>query len=379
MPENGENFVMWWPSWGSNYIQGTYDDYALGPMEVIDFVLRDAETKGATLSYTVWTHQYLRTGAHPWGDDRWQLNGFSDLTDIWGFFTEPEAKAWQENYYRYIIARWAHSPAIAMWQTITEINGTEANDQTDPWHEWVNRYFQENDPYRHPTTATMSGSVDWPTGHAEMDITQVHLYEFQEDPIEAAAQVADWTRLMWEREEKPNWIGEYGQRGQQFYPEMMHNSNWAALGAGASITPIEWNDLASYGHFDEAMGDDMARFATFVEEVPLASLAPEALAIAISDPEVRGWAVAGDNGGVAWVQDYALEGSSIEEIRADTTLREGVTLTLDPIVAGSWTVTPYDTWQGIWLDEISVSCPGGPCPVLLPPFSRDLALKLSRS
>jgi hypothetical protein len=160
---------------------------------------------------------------------------------------------------------------------------------------------------------------------------------------------------------------------------MMHNSNWAALGAGGSITPIEWNDLASYGHFDEAMGADMARFATFVEEVPLATDAPQALTVETSDPAVRGWAVVGENGGVAWAQDFALEGASIEQIRADTTVREDVALTLDPIAAGDWVITPYDTWQGIWLDEIPVSCPGGPCSIPVPPFSRDLALKLSRS
>ena len=53
MAETGENFVMWWPTWGSNFFQSTFDDYAAGPMEVIDFVLREAEAKGATLAYTI--------------------------------------------------------------------------------------------------------------------------------------------------------------------------------------------------------------------------------------------------------------------------------------------------------------------------------------
>lgn len=379
MPETGENFVMWWPTWGSNFIQASYDDYAAGPMEVIDFVLREAEEQGATVAYTIWTHQYLRTNSHPWGDDRWGLNGFSKLTDIDGFFVDEESLAWQENYYRYTIARWGYSPAIAMWQTVTEINGTESYQQTDPWHEHLNAYFQTHDPYRHPTTATMSGSVDWPSGHAVMDMPQMHLYEFSEDPIEAAAQVADWTRLMWQREEKPNWIGEYGERGQQYYPEMMHNANWAALGAGAALTPIEWNDRSAYGQFDEAMAGDMARFAGFVDETPLVAYDPEAATVVSSDPDVRGWAVVGENGGVAWAQDFALEGATMEEIRADTTTRAGVTVTLDPVPAGSWTVTPYDTWQGVWLDRSTLDCPGGPCAIQLPDFTRDLAFRLDRA
>ena len=378
MAETGENFVMWWPTWGSNFFQSTFDDYAAGPMEVIDFVLHEAEAKEATLAYTIWTHQYLRTNAHPWGDDRWGLNGFSKLTDIDGFFVDPESLAWQENYYRYTIARWGYSPAIAMWQTVTEINGTESYEQTDPWHQGLNAYFQENDPYRHPTTATKSGSVDWPTGHALMDIPQVHLYEFVEDPIEAASQVAEWTRLMWQREEKPNWIGEYGERGQQYYPEMMHHSNWAALGAGAATTPIEWNDRSAYGQFDDEMAADMARLAAFVEEVPLVRYDPVAVGVTSSQEQVRGWAVVGERGGVLWAQDFALEGHTIDEIRADQTLLTGVTMTLDPIPAGDWVITPYDTWQGVWLDPHQVECPGGPCPLPLPEFTRDVALALHR-
>ncbi|MEX1124738.1 MAG: DUF5060 domain-containing protein [Acidimicrobiia bacterium] len=379
MPEAGENYVMWWPSWVNNFVAQDYDDYAPAQMEIIDFILREAEANDVTVVYTIWTHQYLRTDNHAWGDGRWQHNGFRELTDIAGFFTDEESLAWQDNYYRYIIARWGYSPAIAMWQTITEIDGTESYDQTNPWHEKVNAYFQEHDPYRHPTTATMSGSVDWPEGHAVMDLPQVHLYEFLNDPIEAAAQLARWTELMWDGEEKPNWVGEYGERGQQSYPEMLHHSTWAALGAGAAMTPIEWNDGNAYGQFDDRMAADMARFATFIEEVPLVTYDPESVTVTSSDPEVRGWAVAGEAGGVLWVQDFALEGTSMDDIRADQTVRSGVSVTLDTLAGGTWTVSPYDTWAGVWLEPLTVDCPGDqPCGLTLPDFSRDLAFKLER-
>ncbi len=379
MKDFGENFVMWWPTWNNNITAEAYDDYSSAQAGVIDYILAETEAAGATLSFTIWTHQYLRTDNHPWGDSRWEQNGFNHLTDIDGFFTDPESLAWQENYYRYTIARWAHSPAIAMWQTITEINGTEAYEQTNPWHERLNAYFQDHDPYRHPTTATMSGSVDWPEGHAVMDMPQMHLYEFEGDPIRAADLVADWTTLMWDREEKPNWIGEYGDRGQQTYPEMMHNANWAALAAGAAMTPAEWNDGHGYGEFDQSMQEDMARFATFVEEVPLVTYDPDALLVSTSDPEVRGWGVAGEAGGLFWVQDFALEGASMDEIRADDTVRSGVVATIDSLAGGTWTVTPYDTWAGEWLEPFTVECPfDTPCVVALPDFHRDLAFKLSR-
>lgn len=379
MAESGENYEMWWPMWGSNYIQASYDNYAPAPMKTIDFVVREAEAHGVALVYTIWTHQFLRTRNHDWPDPSWTFNGFSHLTDIDGFFTDPEAWAWQENFYRYTIARWSHSPAILMWQTITEINGTESYEHTDPWHEKVNAYFQQYDPYQHPTTATMSGAVDWPEGHAVMDVPQVHLYHvFGENPIFDTSYFADWTSLMWEREEKPNWIGEYGVPLQRLYPEFMHFANWASLAAGAAATPIEWNDRRLFGVFDDEMKADMRRFADFIEEVPLVVYDPEKLPLRISNPEVRGWGLAGETGGVVWVQDFALDGVTIEEIRADQTVRSGVTVTVDGLAAGSWTLSPYDTWQGVWLDDIVVECSGTSCELPLPDFSSDVAIHLHR-
>jgi hypothetical protein len=379
MIEVGENYEMWWPMWGNNFIQDSYDNYSPAQMNVIDFVVRDAEAKGIALVYTIWGHQFLRTPAHDWPDERWNFNGFSELTDIAGFFTDAEAWAWQENYYRYILARWSYSPAILMWQTVTEVNGTESYDQTDPWHERVNAYYQTNDPYRHPTTATKSGAQDWPEGHAVMDVPQVHLYHvFGDNPIADTIHFADWTTLMWEREVKPNWIGEYGNRVQALYPEFMHHANWASLATGAAMTPTEWNDLNAFGSFDAEMRADMRRFADFVDRVPLAVYDPEKVRVDLDHPEVRGWGIAGNTGGVLWVQDHALDEATIEEIRADDTVREGLTATIADLTAGSWNVTPYDTWSGEWLDAYIVECPGGPCEIPLPGFHSDLAFHVAR-
>ncbi len=378
MIEAGENYEMWWPLWANNFIQNSYDDYALGPMQVIDYVVQQAEEKDIALVFTVWGHQFLRTGAHDWPDDRWRFNGFSHLVDdIADFFVDDEAWAWQENLYRYIVARWSYSPAIVMWQTITEINGTESYDQTDPWHERVNAWFQENDPFDHPTTATGSGNYDWPTGHAVMDVAQVHLYEvFVKDPVTDAATVAEWTRRMFDRVEKPNWVGEYGVRGQQHYPEMMHYSNWAALSAGSAMTPIEWNDGNAYNSFDEAMADDMRRFAAFVDEVPLVEMNPEAVDVATADPDTRAWGVVGQGGGVVWIQDASLEGESLD------VQREGRTVTGDFLSIalphdGPWIVRPYDTWTGEWLADATYTCGASEgCVIPLPDYHRDIALAI---
>lgn len=379
MSETGENYEMWWPMWGNNFLQASYDDYSAPQMGVIDYVVEEAEAAGVSLIYTIWGHQFLRSESHDWPDARWNFNGFSELTSLDEFFTDDEAWAWQENYYRYVIARWSYSPAIAMWQTVTEINGTEAYEHTDEWHERVNAYFQTNDPYRHPTTATKSGAQDWPQGHAVMDVPQVHLYHvFGDNPIADTLHFAEWTSLMWDRAAKPNWIGEYGNRVQALYPEFMHNANWVSLATGAALTPTEWNDGNAFSRFDDEMAEDMARFSQFVEHAPLAVFDPERVEISTNDEAVRGWGLAGQTGGFVWLQDHALEEASIDVIRSDQTLRE-VSVTVDSLTPGQWSVTPYLPWVGEWTEPIEVDCPSAQCTFEIPPFSKDIALLLTSS
>jgi hypothetical protein len=380
MVEAGENFVVWWPLYSMSPINSRYDNYSASNMNTIDAIVRDAEKKEIYLIFTIWDHPQLRAENHPWGRGNWaNNNGFRTLGDLPSFFSDAEAWAWQENLYRYIIARWGYSPAIGMWQTVSEINGTEAFDLTDAWHEKVNAYFINNDPYRHPTTASMSGDVDWTAGYEVMDAPQVHLYEFDEGAVQSAEVLRRWTHAMWDEQEKPNWVGEFGVPGTIEYPELFHNSIWSALAAGAAMTPAEWNSGGSWGRPTEEMKADMTRFIQFVETIPLAKLNPERIQLAFSDPEVRGWGVAGPEGGLFWAQDFALEGQPIAELRADETVRSGVQVEILGPLDGAYTITPYDTWQGVFLAPIPVTCAAGqPCVVELPDFRMDMAFRIEK-
>jgi hypothetical protein len=384
MKAAGENYVVWWPLYSMSPVNGSYDQYSVPNMKVIDLVVQDAQKKGIYLIFTIWDHPELRGAGHSWGAGRWETNGFSKLSDIDSFFTAGEPWAWQENLYRYIIARWGYSPAIGMWQTVSEINGTNAYDQTNPWHEKVNAYFVEHDPYRHPTTASMSGDVEWPEGHRAMDAPQVQLYDFsngeqQIDAVHAGWVLAHWTQLMWNIADKPNWVGEFGVTGDGYYPELFHNSIWGALAAGAAMTPAEWNSGGTWGEMTPAMQADIGRLAGFVEPIPLAELNPEPVRIVVSDPKVRGWGVAGRNGGLFWVQDFALESNSIEDVRRNGVVRRGVQAEIQGLGGGTFAVTPYDTWQGVWLESFIVQCTEGQmCLIPLPDFKADMAFQLDR-
>lgn len=383
MKEVGENYVVWWPLYSVSII-GSYDQYSAAKSETIDLIVKDAQKKGVFLIFTIWDHPELRAPGHSWGDGLWGNNGFSKLSSIDSFFTDAEPWVWQENFYRYLIARWGYSPAIGMWQTVSEINGTNAYDQTNPWHEKVSAYFVENDPYRHPTTASMSGDVPWPEGHRAMDAPQVHLYDFSNgelkvDAVHAAAVLAYWTELMWNIAEKPNWVGEFGVEGNVYYPELFHNSIWAALASGAAMTPAEWNSGGNWGRMTTPMNEDIARLGQFVEGIPLAELDPSILQIHSSDPQVRGWGVAGRDGGLFWIQDFSLEGKTINEARSGSVIRKGVQMEITGLTAGTFEIIPYDTWNGTWLESIIVQCTEGrSCLIPLPDFKADMAFKLER-
>jgi hypothetical protein len=145
------------------------------------------------------------------------------------------------------------------------------------------------------------------------------------------------------------------------------------------MTPAEWNSGGAWGTMTADMYADNGRLAAFVAGIPLARLDPSPLEVASPDPLLRGWGVAGADGGLFWVQDLTLQGRPIEEIRAEQTVRTGTRVELRGLAGGTYTVTPYDTWQGVYLDAFQVVCvDGNPCLLSLPDFTADMAFRLER-
>ena len=58
----------------------------------------------------------------------------------------------QKNFYRYLLARWGYSRAIAGWVAVVEIDGTTGyvlnSAQTTTWATKLKSYFVTNDLYR---------------------------------------------------------------------------------------------------------------------------------------------------------------------------------------------------------------------------------------
>ena len=380
MAEHGENVLVYWPVYSNPFFATRYDHYSLPDLKVIDLVVEDAARKSIYLVFTVWDHGLLRDSSHPWGNGLWEThNGFRALGSLDSFFTSAEAWAWQENLYRYFIARWGYSPAIGLWQTVSEIEGTNAGLHTDRWHARVNRYFVEHDPYRHPTTASKAGDAWWPAGYAEMDVTQMHSYNSKDDAVGTGSLIADWTQKMWQAQGKPNFIGEFGTNDERQHPALLHNGVWAGLAAGGALTPLEWNDSSAWGEMDDEMMDHMAHLATFIADLPLAYLDPVPLAITTGDSQVRAWGLLGEDdskaSGFLWIQDTAQPIGQ----PADRQVRQSVTVVVTGLAAGTYAVRPYDTWQGVYLEESRATAgESGRLTLAVPPFRNDLAIRLEQ-
>ncbi len=371
MVAHGENMLVYWTLYSNTFIATDYDRYSLPDLQVMDLVVEDAASKGIYLVFTVWNHDLLRDETHPWPREEWNtLNGFRKLGSLDEFFSGDEMWAWQENLYRYFIARWGYSRAVGTWLTVSEIEGTNAGAHTDSWHRRVNDYFVAHDAYRHPTTASMAGDAWWPAGYAVMDVAQMHTYNSQHDPVGIGPLIADWTQKMWQAEAKPNFMGEFGTNDERFHPELLHNGLWAGLAAGAAATPMEWNDNSAWGSMSGEMYAQMSHLATFVADLPLAHLDPAPLAVASGDKELPAWGLVSGDKRVAffWVQDLAPG-----ETRTD------VAVSIEGLLPGVYAVRPFDTWRGVYLDDVQVVADeAGRLTVTLPSFDRDIAVRLEQ-
>ena len=99
----------------------------------------------------------------------------------------------------------------------------------------------------------------------------------------------------------------------------------------------------------------------------------------VIEEQVRGWGIAGNDGGLFWVQDISKEGKPVSDVRDYQTIKSGVILELTGLPPGKYGIMPYDTWQGGFLGGFSIQCSEvQTCIVPLPDFKHDMAFKIFR-
>ncbi len=277
-------YAMWNISYGgyiSSYglIENDLGKYNQPKCGRIDEMIEMSEDRGLKVMFCFWPHDLFSNTvwAHIWDQNPYRL-----ICDVKDVYSDSLCWEYQKKQYRYLIARWGYSHSLAIWEIINEINGTDgwaAGRRTEAlnWVKKVHDYFQENDPYNHPTTASKSGGyTEYEPGlYAYCDIPNLHIYEYQGWPIKSQSNLP-WSSLhnfafaakrFWDSFPKPAIIGEadvfYQLQNMPHAPVAYHNAIWAAMTNGLAMIPVWWK----LDEIDVSLLDRMSYFSKFVSKI----------------------------------------------------------------------------------------------------------------
>ena len=307
----------------------TFYRYEQGRAAKVDRILQYAESNEVKLVFTIWTHDALRDfNYHTWRKNgSWQkafdwkdnepeefFNAFSRIDHPsmnQKFFHDPKYLRYQDQLYRYILARWGYSEAIGLWNLASEMYGTHANslkcvrwqdplyvtnksalvgldpyqnmdtnqvdgnDYTLSWITYIHHFFKANDPYGHPTTACNETDEYWDDGFAIVDVPQIHAYSESYSWVTPPIMIHKYHRHMHDGFNKPSFLGETGSwKWRTYQPDFLRACVWPALCSGAAVTPMMWTVPAFGQYCDPVMGpwlDEMADeaflFSRFVRDI----------------------------------------------------------------------------------------------------------------
>lgn len=339
---------------------GRYDQNICGRL---DELLEMCEERDMLLSLNLWFHSYLSETVWGGGNIRWHTNPYQQITPAKDFFRSELAWDFQEKLYRYFIARWGYSRSLALWFIVDEVNGTDGWISGDSlmaahWGKQVHEYFQQHDPYRHPTTGTRSGGIHqfWHEGYQIFDIAAREIYEAQGFPIIHTGTLdsadthpltysyqnyAQEIQKLWHGYEKPAIIAETGWDHTFYEPNMpgylalYHNALWVSLTTGAAMTPFWWAYSSRLN--DNLVTSQITSIRKFTDQIPfstLTNLSP----VEVYIPQGDGYAMSSDQLTFGWA------------VNANTDV-VGDTITISSLKDGDYKLKLYHTWRGQFLGE----------------------------
>ena len=276
MQNLGFNVYVYWNGTydrdgGNNLIEsmasglGHYDQGKCGR---IDNLINWSEARGLGMILVIWPHDYLCENMGGW-PAAWSKNPYNTITTSAAFYGDTNAWAYQAKMYRYIIARWGYSPALASWQTVDEISGTSGwrSNQAvaSAWNAKIAGYFQSNDPFKHPSNASHGNF--WDQGNQANDLPNTEIYGNY-----STSNIVSTVHKLWDGYEKPCIMGETGADRNG---EIAHRKIWAGLASGISITPLLWSFNQGWA---DVISSQYAPFEKFIAGINFAGLTSLALA-----------------------------------------------------------------------------------------------------
>jgi hypothetical protein len=298
MQSLGFNVYVYWNGtydWagGNNLIEsrasglGRYDQ---GKCSRIDDLINWSETRELGMILVVWPHDYLSENMHGW-PSAWSKNPYNTITTSAAFYGDTKAWDYQKKMYRYIIARWGYSPALAGWQTIDEISGTSGWKKNqavaNAWTAKITGFFQANDPFKHPTTAS-HGSF-WDRGNKVNDLSNTEIYGDY-----STSNIVSIIRQLWNGYDKPCIMGETGADRND---GIAHRKLWAGLASGISITPLLWSFNQGWSG---TLSSQYSPFEKFIADINFAGLTSLAQA-KVGVPDASAYGITSDQLTFGWI------------------------------------------------------------------------------
>jgi hypothetical protein len=366
-------FITPLETWASGL--GRYDQNICGRL---DELIGMCEERDMLLSLNLWFHSYLSETVWGGGNIRWYTNPYQQVTSCKDFYRSEAAWKYQEKLYRYFIARWGYSRALAIWFIIDEINGTDGWVSGDSlaasdWAKKVHTYFKTNDPYNHPTTGTRSGGIEefWHQGYQNLDLAGREIYEAQGFQINTTGTLdsasvnpltssysnyAQEIRKLWYGYEKPAIIGETGWDHTFFEPAMpgylaqYHNALWVSLTTGCAMTPFWW----AHSRFlnDNILTSQITGIRKFTDLIPFSRLSGIKPAIIKSTK--------GDAFGIQ--SNEVIFGLVVNP----TTDVANAVVKISSVANGKYKLMIYHTWRGVPVHEEDMTCNNGTLTITVP-------------
>ena len=348
---------------------GKYDQPKCGR---IDQIINWAEEKDLKAMFAIWPHDLLSNTV--WVH-QWHLNPYNSICSVEEFYSDLEAWEYQKKQYRYLIARWGYSRGLGIWEIVNEINGTDGWQNgyvadAEMWTQKVSNYLRENDPFKHPNTASQSGGKWWPNGYEVIDIANVHMYETQlfsahypSNPMRSSMYAYQYiTQKFFNDFEKPGIFGEAGyensyggyEPGGANYTSAYHNSLWVSWACGISATPIWWdynilsgNDLDQLLAFQSFISQNM-EYLDFAHKI----YEPIEVTSTVTDAFV----MASDTSAFGWIRQ--IDGISIS----------GISFTINGLEDLSYTINYFNTWTGELISSELLLVENGSGVAIIPPI-----------
>lgn len=396
----------------------------------MDHVLDAAERHGIRLNLCLVNHgQYSHVI-----DTEWQHNPFNaalggPLKSPAEFFTRAEAKAAHMNMLRYLVARYAHSPALLTWALFSELEFTDeyrpSLQRTDKgmpdlpaphiesWHAELAGFLKHADPWKHPVSTHFShpirgaGIFQVP----QIDIAMSNAYSAFDELARGRMDAAEALRDYWAgsgygggifqgmraygkpimvEEQGRHWMGVEWKDGRKVEHNTreqldadLHAGLWGSLMQPLAGATGYWWWL--HVHFDDRYGDYRA-FANYLKGEDLRPAKGERVlepAVLTLDPPFREQAVArtlrSNRRAYLWVyhRRVPLDGGPYPELR-------NLRVQLTGLAPGAYAIECWDTRtgritstaQGVVEAPAIKGMPTQPLTLALPAFSGDLAIKV---